>query len=215
MKIKQIKSSIASLLLKCFLNGVFLKCKWKVHDLENLNRAVLSDRPVLICSWHQRFLFVAKYFKNFSRSIWAISSTHQDSEIMAGILTSWKWKLIRGSSTRGWRNVIVQMTNLLKVEDSIIAITNDGPKGPAKIAKKGSVSLAIKNQAHIIAISCSSTSFWKLQSWDKTYIPKPFSTIHVRFSAPLIYKTKKINEVEAVSDSLNEGLDSLDLLIKK
>ena len=215
MKIKQIKSSVVSLILKCFLNAIFFTCKWRVHDLENLNRAILSDKPVLICSWHQRFLFVAKYFKNFSRSIWAISSTHQDSEIMAGILTSWKWKLIRGSSTRGWRNVIVQMKTLLKAGDSIIAITNDGPKGPANIAKKGSVSLAIKNQAHIIAISCSSTAFWKLQSWDKTYIPKPFSTIHVRFSAPLVYKSKKFNEVEAVNDYLNKGLDSLELLVEK
>lgn len=212
---KNIKSTIASIILKCLLNCIFVTCRWKIHGVENLNNSINSSSPVLICSWHQRFLYVSKYFQNYKHSIWAISSTHQDSEIMASILKSWKWKLIRGSSSRGWRNVIVKMTKLLKSNDSIIAITNDGPKGPSKIAKKGSVTLAIRNNANIIAMSCSSTSFWKLQSWDKTYIPKPFSTIHIRFSEPLIYNSSKKSEVDMINNYLNEGIRSLSLLIKK
>ena len=205
---------LASIILKIILNIIFVTCNWKVANIEILNDSIKSKSPLLICSWHQRFLFVARYFKNFNKEIWAISSTHKDSEIMARILKGWNWKLIRGSSTRGWRNVIIQMKQKLSQSDGIIAITNDGPKGPPKIAKTGSISLAIKKNADIIAISCSPSRFWKLKSWDETYIPKPFSTIHVSFSRPLDYKNIKLNEVEMVNQYLNTSLDQLDKSIK-
>ena len=105
------------------------------------------------------------------------------------------------------------MTKLLQKPNTVIAITNDGPKGPAKIAKKGSLSLAMKAKANIVAMSCTSTSFWQLRSWDKTYIPKPFSTIHVRFSDPLQYNSET-HEAETVGNYLNIGLKELDKIIQ-
>jgi len=213
--LKKIQIFFGSFLLQILLSVIFFTCKWKIHDVHNLNTCIAAQTPLLICSWHQRFIFVAQFFKNFRSPVWAISSTHEDSEIMAKILKKWNWKLIRGSSTRGWRNVVLEMTKLLKNPNTTIAITNDGPKGPAKIAKKGSLSLAIKARARIVAISCTSTSFWQLKSWDKTYIPKPFSTIHVKFSDPLQYNSRKTSEVEAVRSYLNNGLEILDKLIKK
>lgn len=212
---KKIQLFFSSCLLQTILTTIFLTCRWKIHDVHNLNNCIAAQTPLLICSWHQRFVFVAQFFKNFKFPIWAISSTHKDSEIMAKILKKWNWKLIRGSSTKGWRNVILEMTKLLKKPDTAIAITNDGPKGPAKIAKKGSLSLAIRARANIIAMSCTSTSFWQLKSWDKTYIPKPFSTIHVIFSEPLQYNSTTINEGEVVGAYLNSGLEKLDKIIKK
>ena len=85
---------LASIILKIILNIIFVTCNWKVSNIEVLNNSIKSKSPLLICSWHQRFLFVARYFKNFSKEIWAISSTHKDSEIMARILKGWNWKLI-------------------------------------------------------------------------------------------------------------------------
>ena len=73
------------------------------------------------------------------------------------------------------------MKLVLKNPSAIIAITNDGPKGPAKIAKSGSIALALKYNAHIIAMSCCASKYWRLPSWDKTMIPKPFSTIYIQF----------------------------------
>ena len=211
---KKIKLFFVSFLLQTILNVIFLTCRWKMHDMHNLKDYINSKKPLLICSWHQRFIFVARFFKNSKYPVWAISSTHEDSEVMAKILKKWNWKLIRGSSTRGWRNVILEMTKLLQKPNTVIAITNDGPKGPAKIAKKGSLSLAMKAKANIVAMSCTSTSFWQLRSWDKTYIPKPFSTIHVRFSNPLQYNSTE-NEIRAVGSYLNRGLEELDKKIIK
>lgn len=196
--------------LKIILFIIFITCKWKVYNKEIFNRAQKKSQPILICSWHNSFLLVARYFKEISLKIWAVSSTHRDSQIMAKILRTWSFKLIQGSSTRGWRNVLKLMMKLFNNKDSIIAITNDGPKGPAFVAKKGSVTLAIKHSAQIMAVSGTASEYWTLPSWDKTIIPKPFSTIYIQFANPLIYKVdSSIEESVAVSEYMNSNSRTL------
>ena len=178
----KIKIIFFSALLKLILNSIFITCRWKVVGLESFNNAIKKNKPILLCSWHEHLLCVARYFKNNSLNLYGISSTHLDSEILAKILSSWKIKLIRGSSTRGWVSVLKKMLTVFKDPSSIIVLTNDGPKGPPKIAKEGSLSVAKKQGAQIVAISSYTNRSWRLNSWDKTLIPKPFSTIYINFS---------------------------------
>ena len=101
------------------------------------------------------------------------------------------------------------MKRKLSNADSIIAITNDGPRGPAKIAKPGSIKLALQHNAYIMSMSCCASKYWKIPSWDETMIPKPFSTIHVKFDEPMNYEKTK-NEVDALNSYLNNNLSALD-----
>ena len=140
-----------------------------------------KNKPLLICIWHSRLIFFPRFFKYIKYPVWGISSTHKDSEILARVLKSWGINLIKGSSTRGWINVIKQMSQLFKKENATIIVTVDGPKGPRKIAKEGSIKLAKKHKVPIVAASAISSSYWELPSWDQTKIPKPFSTIYVKF----------------------------------
>ena len=178
--LKIIKSRLLSLLLKIILNIIFLSCRWKIIDENNLLSG--GNRPRLVCCWHSRGLFIARYLKYKKLNAWGISSIHPDSEVLARILQSWEIKLIRGSSTRGWAGVIKKMIKLFKTSSSIVAVTSDGPKGPRKIPKMGSVDVAQKYGAHIIAASGISNKYWTLPTWDKTKIPKPFSKIYIKFS---------------------------------
>jgi lysophospholipid acyltransferase (LPLAT)-like uncharacterized protein len=180
--LKKIKHFFLSQLLKIILNSIFVTCRWKFIDEQYLQSN--SHRPRLICCWHSRSLFIARYLKNNKINSWGISSTHPDSEILATVLQSWKIKLIRGSSTRGWVKVIKKMILLFKNNQSLITVTSDGPRGPRKLAKMGSIDIAYKYNASIIATSAISDSYWTLPSWDKTKIPKPFSTIYIKFSLP-------------------------------
>ena len=172
-------SYIISFILKFIFNLIFLTCKWKIinDDLLRENKS----KPLLICIWHSRLLFFSRFFKYIKFPVWGISSTHKDSELLARVLKSWGINLIKGSSTRGWVNVIKQMSNLFKNENAVIIVTVDGPKGPRKVAKEGSVKLAKKYNVPVVTASAISSSFWELPSWDKTKIPKPFSTIYVKF----------------------------------
>ena len=139
-------------------------------------------RPILLCFWHCNLLCVSRYFKKSNLNLYGISSNHFDSEILAGVLKSWNIKLIRGSSSRGWVHVIKKMMTIFKNPNSIITLTNDGPKGPPKVAKQGALSVAEKCNAQIVAISADIDNKWVLNTWDKTIMPKPFSTIYIKIS---------------------------------
>ena len=168
-----------SFILKFIFNIIFLTCKWKIINDDLLKKN--KSKPLLICIWHSRLLFFSRFFKYIKYPVWGISSTHKDSKILARVLKSWGINLIKGSSTRGWINVIKQMSKLFQKENATIIVTADGPKGPKKIAKEGSIKLAKKHNVPVVAASAISSAFWELPSWDKTKIPKPFSTIYVKF----------------------------------
>ena len=157
---KRIKLYILSILLQWLLFVLFRTNTWHIKGLDKFEGAINNDKPIMLCSWHARFLYAVYYFKKYKiQNIWAVSSTHEDSQIMAYFLKRAHIKLIKGSSTRGWDNVIKEMFRVFKKSNSIIAITNDGPKGPPQIAKKGSVRLALQANAQIITMSCCCSSF--------------------------------------------------------
>ena len=201
------KNKLLYYFLKVALNLCLATCNWKVREKNILKQAQERRFPILICCWHSRFLLVAYYFKTIKLSVWAVSSTHRDSQIMAKILSRWGFQLIRGSSTRGWITVLKQMITIFKNNNSIIAITNDGPKGPPLIAKAGSIKAAIKSGAQIIAVTGEAERFWSLPSWDNTIIPKPFSTIHIQYSAPLQYTGD--TDSAAVTEYINKNYSLL------
>ena len=185
---KSLRSKLLSFCLKIILNFLFSSCTWKIKGEKHLSNSGADSR--LICCWHSRSLFIARYFKYKKKPSWGISSTHPDSEILARILKSWNINLIRGSSTRGWVRVLRQMIAIFKQPKSIITVTSDGPRGPRKIPKMGSFEVAHKHGAQIIAASGISSQYWTLPTWDKTKIPKPFSIIYIQFSKPLNNKKK-------------------------
>ena len=196
----------------CFF-VLFRTNRWKISGYNNFQRAIENDSPIMLCTWHCRLLYASYFFKkNKTANLWAVASTHKDSELISLFLKGASINLIRGSSTRGGNNVTKKMLTILENSKSIVAITNDGPKGPPRVAKLESYRTAIKSNAQIIAISCNSTNFWQAHSWDKLHIPKPFGTIHINFSEPMKIKesVSDIKNTDKLNDFLNSQLDQLD-----
>tara|TARA_Y100000996_G_C22382355_1_gene585637 strand:- start:84 stop:728 length:645 start_codon:yes stop_codon:yes gene_type:complete len=210
---KKIKIFLLSMIMQLCFFVLFRTNRWKISGYHNFQRAIESDYPIMLCTWHCRLLYASYFFKkNKTANLWAIASTHKDSELISRFLQGAAINLIRGSSTRGGNNVTKQMLTILKNSQSIVAITNDGPKGPPRVAKLESYRTAIKSKAQIIAISCNSTNFWRARSWDRLHIPKPFGTIHINFSEPMEIKenVKDVKNTDRLNDFLNSELDQLD-----
>ena len=203
------KNWLLKTILHVMLNTILVTCRWQAYNSELFDSSKKTNKPIFLCCWHSRFILIASYFKKIKLPIWSVSSTHKDSELMAGVLEGWGLRLLRGSSTRGWSHVLKQSIKLFKKDSSIIGITNDGPKGPPMVAKKGSVVLALKNSAQIIAITGEASRYWKLPSWDGTIIPKPFSTIYIQFSEHLNCENIEGQEVEVVSDYITNNYTDL------
>ena len=187
-------SILLSYIVQIIINISFKTSRVIIHGEEHLINANKSKSPVLICTWHARLIYAVYFFKNPTYNLSALISEHQDAEILAKVMSRWKMKLIRGSSTRGWKRAIIQMQKQLKNTTTVLAVTNDGPKGPPKIAKSGSVKMALKNNAKIIVISGVSSKFFTFNTWDKFRLPKPFSIINIHLSEPLEIDEDEINQ---------------------
>ena len=169
-------------LLKFFLTLILKTCTWKTKNINLLKKEVSLEKSIMLSCWHENLVFLACFFKSWpKKNFWVISSTHRDSEVLANILQSWEYQLIKGSSTRGWLSVLKKLIKVFSLPNNIVAITSDGPRGPAKKTKPGALKVALKKNISILGMSGEASSFWTLKTWDQLKIPKPFSTITVSF----------------------------------
>ena len=66
-----------------------------------------------------------------------------------------------------------------------VCITPDGPKGPIYEVQPGVVKLAESSEVPLVTLNATFGSSWRLKTWDRFVIPKPFSKIEVSFGAPM------------------------------
>src|SRR5690606_34860752 len=87
---------------------------------------------------------------------------------------------VRGSSSRRGRQALLEAARLIdKGHD--IAITPDGPRGPAYRVQPGGLALAQLTGRSIVPTAVTSGSKTELKSWDRFQIPWPGSRCEVRF----------------------------------
>lgn len=136
------------------------------------------DEPVVVVLWHGEMLMVPFFYHKFrpKHTLYAMISEHKDGELVGRLFRYLKVENIRGSSSRGAARVFLQAMKRHK-EGKDIAITPDGPRGPIHSIADGVVALSKKRKSKIIAIRVKADKAWRLKSWDKFLVPKPFSTI--------------------------------------
>lgn len=176
---------------------------------ENLD-SLPNDTPVLYAAWHEH-IFSGSYVMR-GRHLVTLVSQSFDGEYLARFVSRFDYGSIRGSSTRGGLKALVAMSRA--VEDGLSAlITVDGPKGPAQIAKGGICTLAKKTGAPIVPIAIEPNRFWRIGSWDRMRIGKPFARIRHYYGTPILIGPSddvdaKLAEVQAALDELNQAGES-------
>jgi lysophospholipid acyltransferase (LPLAT)-like uncharacterized protein len=132
--------------------------------------------------WHQ-CLFTASYrYRN--RGIAVLISRSFDGELIARVVEKFGYRPVRGSSSRGAVAGLLEMGRELEAGHAV-AFTADGPRGPRFVAKPGPLLLSRTQGAPVRALHFGVRSAWRLNSWDGFIIPKPFSRVVLRMSAPL------------------------------
>ena len=214
---KKIKIIIISFIGKWLFQIFFYLNKIVINGEEHLLSLINSGKPIMVCVWHGRLLFPSWYIRLKTTNLHAIAGRHTDAEIMAQILKKWGYGLIRGSTRKGGRAVVQKMAEVFN-NAGIVSVTNDGPKGPPKIAKAGSTGLAIKYDVNMITITGSATKYWQMKSWDKFMLPKPFGRIDILVAPPLQIDIPPANneeEIKLLSDYMNHYQDEVDRMTGK
>jgi lysophospholipid acyltransferase (LPLAT)-like uncharacterized protein len=139
---------------------------------------------VIAAVFHQRFLPALAYVTKFRgfKPIVMISQS-SDGELIASLAKRLGLVPVRGSSTRGGRDALMAILRAIKKNPGVIHIV-DGPTGPKGLVKPGLMALAQVTGAPIFPVIISAEKAWVMKSWDHFLVPKPFSTVTIRWAEP-------------------------------
>lgn len=135
--------------------------------------------------WHNRLLLLPFILKRYlpERRGAALISASRDGTILADLVARFDFEVVRGSSSRKGATAIRQLAEVIASGKDVV-ITPDGPRGPAYELGQGIVFLAQQSSAAVVPINMEYSSCWRVKSWDRFILPKPFSKVRVTFGAP-------------------------------
>lgn len=181
--------------------------RYDIRNRGNLNNAAAEEGLALLAVWHETILPFVPLYAN--QRVHSIASRSFDGELAARFMEKFGVGTVRGSSTKGGD---IALANLLKAAPHvpIVGITVDGPRGPRRVAKAGIVVLAARLQKPIVVSACAVPRAWRMRSWDRLIIPKPFAVIRCDFGEPIAPPpTDQPEDVEEVRLKVEEALNAL------
>ena len=130
--------------------------------------------------WHNRLLIFPFVLRRFfpNRRGAALISASRDGDLLADAIKRFDFDVVRGSSSRLGASAILQLTDVLASGRDVV-ITPDGPRGPAYELGPGIIFLAQKSGAPVAPVNMEYSNCWRLKSWDRFILPRPFSKVRV------------------------------------
>ncbi|WP_295186904.1 lysophospholipid acyltransferase family protein [uncultured Brevundimonas sp.] len=214
-----VQSALAWTLAK-WMQFCFSTIRW-THENQQAAEAVWAQGGGVLCVfWHSRI--------GLSPSCWpldraqpakALISLSADGEFIAKAVARQGFPAVRGSSAnkdkaekaKGGTQALRDGLKQLKV--GALAITPDGPRGPANVMAEGLPLMAKLSKAPVLFIGMSCNPAIRLDSWDRAVLPLPFgkgAIVWDRADYPadadmadvVVDWTARLNAVEARADAI-------------
>ena len=139
------------------------------------------DGPAAMVIWHNRLFIGGEIIRRCRRAhpFYGLISASKDGAWLAGFFQMLGMSAIRGSSSRGAREAVTALIDVLRAGHDI-GITPDGPRGPRYDFKPGGFIVARRTDTPMILIGAEFFRARQLGSWDGFYVPLPFSRVRIR-----------------------------------
>jgi lysophospholipid acyltransferase (LPLAT)-like uncharacterized protein len=170
-----------------------------------------STRTVIYCFWHQSILYILAPHQNLRLKVAALASLSGDGQIIADYLARVGIRTVRGSSARGSAKAVKEIYGILS-EGWHLVIASDGPRGPAKQAKSGTVEICRRHQIALVPVAARASSEISFSSWDGFRMPMPGAQIALLYGEPILYPPQEVSAdvVEERARELSRTLNSLE-----
>ncbi len=171
-----------SLLLRCWMACIHKRIASFDADTHPVDS---SQTRFLYCFWHEGLIGPLKIRTQAK----VLISQHADGELIAQVCEHLGFGTIRGSTTRGGCEALRDM---IHCQDSHLAITPDGPRGPRRKLQPGAILVASLTGLPIIPVGIDFSRAWRFNSWDQFALPKPLSAV-VGVVGPRIHIPAKLD----------------------
>jgi lysophospholipid acyltransferase (LPLAT)-like uncharacterized protein len=168
--------------------------RYRVIGGETIERLRSNRVPFIFSLWHGQLLPLLWCHRGEHVAI--LVSGHRDGEIIARLAKSIGYRLIRGSTSRGGERALLALARELR-SGREVAVTPDGPRGPARSYAPGALIAAQRAGSPIVPTVAHASRAWRLSSWDGFLIPKPFARVTVAYG----------EATHVVAENLREAAD--------
>ncbi|HJU90325.1 MAG TPA: lysophospholipid acyltransferase family protein [Gemmatimonadaceae bacterium] len=180
--------------------------RFEQHNAAPWHALRREGKPIIWAFWHARMLPLAQHHRD--QGVAVLVSEHSDGEIITRVIERFGFRTVRGSTSRGASRALLGMIHEIE-NGRDVAFTPDGPRGPAESFAPGPLLVAQKTGAAIVLVGAGTRSGWRLGSWDRFLIPKPFASMKVIYSDPMRVDANTPREAAAEAERFGALLREL------
>ena len=197
----------AGVLGQGLMAGLFTTVRVRREGYEGIAQQRSQGQKVIFTLWHGGLLPLAYYHQR--EGVVVLVSEHADGEYITRVLERYGYDTARGSSTRGGSTGLRGLVRAARAGHDL-AITPDGPRGPARVCKPGVIVAAQLTGLPLLPMGIGASAAWHFNSWDAFMVPKPLSRIRIVYG-DLIHVPRNLadGETEALAERVGATLDSL------
>ena len=181
------------LLLKIASSLIRLWTRTLRFQLSEETKAIIasSPPPLVAILWHNRLFVVPEFYRRYvhGRKLATVISASNAGAWLSGLFKQMGIHPIRGSRNRRGTQAFREMLQASK-SGYDVGVTPDGSRGPIYDMKAGAATLALRTKVPVVLLSYNFQNSFRLNSWDRFYIPYPFSCVEVQME--LIEKTNEV-----------------------
>ena len=176
-------------------------------DAETFKCLTKSDEPAAIVLWHNRLFLSPEIFRRYrqQRRVYGLVSASKDGAWLAALYRMIGIYPVRGSSSNFGREAGRILIEKMR-EGHDIGITPDGPRGPLYTVEPGVLVVTRRNNAPMVLLGAEFGRAFRLRSWDRFYIPWPFTRIKMRC---LVLPAKNGDGQKLSADDVRSALQSI------
>ncbi len=170
---------------------------WRVEvaGTASYRTAAHDGRGFLFLLWHEALLPLLWHHRR--QDIAIVVSEAQDGRYLAAYAERLGYRCLLGSSTRGGARALLGAVRALEA-GTTVAFTPDGPRGPRRVVKPGILAAAARSGAWVLPIHAEADRCWRLRSWDRFVVPRPFARVRIGYGDPFQVRAGSDLETAAV-----------------
>lgn len=166
--------ALAPAAIASVLKGMTATYSLEIRNKEFLDTVIERYGRAIVAIWHEVIVSMLARYRGSGAC--ALTSYSFDGELATRTLRSCGIGAVRGSSSRGGSEALHQLARAMERVE-IVGTAFDGPRGPRREAKPGVAILSARTGIPVLPNAFGVVSAWRLNSWDRLCIPKPFARI--------------------------------------
>ena len=169
--------------IHCYIRFVYRTNRWRIEGGARPRHLRAEGRVFIGAFWHGRMMLIPMAWRQMAPMHMLISA-HRDGQLIAGAMAYFGIDSIAGSTRRGGSSALRAMLKRL-ADGDCVAITPDGPRGPAMKASLGIVNLARLAGVPIQPVTYATSRRRLLDTWDRYHLALPFGRGVILWGEPM------------------------------